>query len=153
MRKIVFLFFLINFSLFAQQETKKNNVNSNNSLVEKENSFSINTIESIPLAPGCENVTKSEQMSCFVQFLNLHIKKHFQYPEEAYNKRIQGRVYIEITINEEGVVDKIRTRGPNKILEDECKRIVSLLPKFTPGFQDEKPVNVKYTFPIGFKVK
>lgn len=153
MKKIIFLFCLVNFSLFAQEETQNTIITSNDSLIKNEIPVTLNNTESIPIAPGCENISKSEQIKCFIQFLNQHIIRNFQYPDKAYNKKIQGKVQIEIVINKEGIVDKINTRGPHKILEEECRRIVSLLPKFTPGFQNGKPVNVKYTFPIVFRIQ
>lgn len=147
---ITLLFLSIN--SFSQEEAKKTIIVSNDSLNGKEKEVTFKVIEDIPLAPGCEQVEKSKRMECFNLFLMEHIKRNFRYPEEARNKYIQGRVYIEITINNEGFVDKIRTRGPHKILEDEARRIMSLLPRFTPGYQNGKPISVKNTFPIVFKL-
>ena len=54
-------------------------------------------------------------------------------------------------IDKNGVVTNIKTRGPDKILEKEAIRIISLLPKMTPGMQRGKAVKVTYSLPINFK--
>jgi len=46
---------------------------------------------------------------------------------------IQGRVYVNFIISEGGSITDIRLHGPDKNLEKEAKRIISKLPKMTPG--------------------
>lgn len=55
-------------------------------------------------------------------------------------------------IDKTGTVTKIQSRGPDKILEAEAERIISLLPKMEPGKQRNKPVAVPYSIPINFKL-
>ncbi|MBT8252552.1 MAG: energy transducer TonB, partial [Bacteroidia bacterium] len=55
-------------------------------------------------------------------------------------------------INKQGLVSGIRTRGPDKLLEKEAARIVSLLPKMIPGKQRGKAVRVPYALPINFQL-
>ena len=81
-----------------------------------------------------------------------HIGSHFNYPEEALAKRISGRVSIMFTIDEEGNVGEIKTKGPSPILENEARRIISLLPKFHIGSQNGVPKKVPYSIPINFKL-
>ncbi len=107
-------------------------------------------IEDVPLFPGCENVKKSERRTCFQKMMNAHVVKHFKYPEIALDMEIKGRVFVIFVIDPDGRITKIRTRGPDKILEDEAQRIVSLLPKMTPGKQRGKPVSVPFSLPINF---
>lgn len=151
-KKIFLLIYFISISAFSQEvETQKKSQISNDSLNQNEKSVSFISLESIPIAPGCENISKSEQMNCFNQFLNQHIVKNFRFPEEALKKNIQGRVNVQIIIDKEGNVTNIKTGGiASPILKNEAKRIASLLPKFTPAYQNGKPVAVKYTFPLNF---
>lgn len=81
-----------------------------------------------------------------------HVVRHFRYPKEALNNNIQGRVLVQFIINKEGKVEKITTRGPHPLLEEEAFRIISRLPKMKPGMQKGKPVKVKYAIPINFKL-
>lgn len=43
-------------------------------------------------------------------------------------------------------------RGPDKLLEEEAARIISLLPRMTPGKQQGQVVQVPYSIPITFKL-
>ncbi|MFW2377777.1 MAG: energy transducer TonB, partial [Cellulophaga baltica] len=77
---------------------------------------------------------------------------NFKYPKEAQEKGIQGKVNLMFIIDETGNIAGLRMRGPDKILEDEAERIISLLPKMTPGKQDGKVVRVPFSIPITFKL-
>ena len=107
-------------------------------------------IEEVPVFPGCESVSKAEKKACFERKIQEHIKNNFQYPQLALNMGIHGRVGVMFTIDKDGSITKIKTRGPDKILEEEALRIVSALPKMKPGMQRNKPVQVTFSLPINF---
>ena len=111
------------------------------------------TLEKSPIWPGCENVEESYIRKCFQEQIQKHIARNFRYPEEAQLKGIQGRVFVLFVITREGYVDAIRTKGPDPILEAEARRIISLLPKITPGVVDGKRVRVPFSVPIIFKLQ
>ena len=110
-------------------------------------------IEDVPLFPGCERVPKSERRSCFQTQIQKHIAKNFRYPEIAQEMGIQGRVFVQFTIGKDGYISGIRTRGPDKNLEKEANRIISRLPRMTPGKQRGRPVRVPFSIPITFKLQ
>ena len=110
-------------------------------------------IEDVPLFPGCERVPKSERRSCFQTQIQKHIAKNFRYPEIAQEMGIQGRVFVQFTIGKDGSISGIRTRGPDKNLEKEANRIISILPRMTPGKQRGRPVRVPFSIPITFKLQ
>jgi len=110
-------------------------------------------IEDVPLFPGCERVAKSERRKCFQEQINKHIRKNFRYPDIAQEMGIQGRVYVNFIISKDGSITNIRMRGPDKNLEKEAKRIISKLPKMTPGKQRGRPVRVPFSIPISFRLQ
>ena len=110
-------------------------------------------IEDVPLYPGCERVPKSERRNCFQKEIQKHINKNFRYPEIAQEMGIQGRVFVQFTIQKDGSISGIRTRGPDKNLEKEANRIISKLPRMTPGKQRGRPVRVPFSIPITFKLQ
>ena len=110
-------------------------------------------IEDVPLFPGCERVPKSERRNCFQTQIQKHIAKNFRYPEIAQEMGIQGRVFVQFTIGKDGSISGIRTRGPDKNLEKEANRIISRLPRMTPGKQRGRPVRVPFSIPITFKLQ
>ncbi len=110
-------------------------------------------IEDVPLFPGCERVAKSKRRDCFQEKIQQHIRKNFRYPEIAQEMGIQGRVFVQFTISKDGSITGIRTRGPDKNLEKEADRIISKLPRMTPGKQRGRPVRVPFSVPITFKLQ
>lgn len=108
-------------------------------------------IEKVPVFPGCKG-NNEELKACFQEKMQEHLKKHFKYPEVASELGIYGKVFVLFQIDKTGTVTKIQSRGPDKILEAEAERIISLLPKMEPGKQRNKPVAVPYSIPINFKL-
>jgi protein TonB len=109
-------------------------------------------IERIPVFPGCKG--NNEQLkACFQQKMNEHLQKNFKYPEVAEELGITGRVFVFFLIDKNGNITKIKSRGPDKSLETEAERIISILPKMIPGKQRDRNVGVPYSIPINFKLQ
>ena len=109
-------------------------------------------VESVPIFPGCKG-NRAQLKKCFNDMVLLHVRKTFKYPNRAQEMGIQGKVYVMFVVDTEGCISKIRTRGPDIVLEAEAKRIINALPKMTAGRQRDKPVNVPYAIPITFKLE
>lgn len=107
-------------------------------------------VESVPIYPGCKG-SNAELKACFETNVLEHIKNNFKYPDAALELGIYGRVHVVFVVDKHGNVADIQTRGPAQILEKEAERIISKLPKMTPGKQRNRPVNVKFAVPINFK--
>ena len=110
-------------------------------------------IEDVPIFPGCESVAKSQRRACFQEQMNKYIRRNFRYPEIAQEMGIQGRVYVNFIIAKDGSITNIRMRGPDKNLENEAQRIISRLPKMTPGKQRGRAVRVPFSIPITFRLQ
>lgn len=108
-------------------------------------------IEDVPIFPGCEGLRKNKAKECFQEKMQAHVLKHFNYPQSALELGIQGRVSVVFVIDNKGYTTNIRSRGPDRILEEEAERIIGKLPKMKPGKQRGKPVKVAYAVPIFFK--
>ena len=109
-------------------------------------------VEKVPVFPGCKGRTNDELRDCFEEKIIAHVSKNFKFPELAMELGINGKVYVMFAIDQNGYVTGIRTRGPDKVLEKEAERIISLLPKMEPARQRDKPVKVPYSIPIHFKL-
>ncbi|MEM8999669.1 MAG: energy transducer TonB [Bacteroidota bacterium] len=107
-------------------------------------------IEDAPIFPGCENV--KDKKACFQEMMLKHIRRNFKYPEIAQEMGLQGRVNIVFTIQKNGSIGEIKMRGPHESLETEAARIISKLPKMTPGKQRGNAVKVPFSIPITFKL-
>ena len=56
-------------------------------------------------------------------------------------------------IDKTGAITDVMARAPHNRLRDEAIRVVKSLPHMTPGKQRGRPVGVKYSLPIAFKVE
>lgn len=111
-----------------------------------------NEVEHPPLPESCKNVPRPEAEACFKKALKTHIREHFQYPPEAFASEIQGRVIVDFEIDRGGRVANIQAKGAHALLEEEARRIISLLPPMNPGRHQGQPVAVKLSVPIPFKL-
>ncbi len=109
-------------------------------------------IERVPRFPGCKG-NNAQLKACFQQKMQEHLQKNFRYPNAAAELNIQGRVFVFFLIDKNGTVTKIKSRGPDQLLETEAERIISLLPQMEPGKQRNRPVGVPYSIPINFKLQ
>ena len=76
------------------------------------------------------------------------------YPEIAKENGVQGRVTLQFTIDTDGSIKNVKVlRGVDSSLDKEAVRVVSSSPKWKPGMQRNKPVRVKYTFPVVFQLR
>ena len=76
------------------------------------------------------------------------------YPEIAKENGVQGRVMISFTIKADGSVANVRvTRSLDPALDKEAVRVVSSSPKWTPGKQRDRAVNVTYSLPVIFQLR
>lgn len=82
------------------------------------------------------------------------IENSIQYPEGARKKGVEGRVIVQFFVDEKGkVIEPQVLKSVEPSLNKEALRIVSMLPTWKPGTWKGKPVKVKYTMPVLFKLE
>ncbi|PKP46324.1 MAG: energy transducer TonB [Bacteroidetes bacterium HGW-Bacteroidetes-12] len=106
---------------------------------EKEDIFIL--VEQMPEFPGGQ-----EAMFKF-------LAKNIIYPKEAKEKGIEGKVYVNFTVNEDGSIGNVKViRGVHPLLNNEAVRVIESFPKWTPGKQKGELVRVSYNLPITFRM-
>lgn len=97
-------------------------------------------VEQKPEFPGGRN--------CLINFINDTRK----YPSEAYEQGIEGRVTCSFIVNEDGKVSHIQVlRGVEPSLNQEAIRIVSEMPKWSPGKIADQAVPTRVVCCIPFR--
>jgi len=82
-----------------------------------------------------------------------YLRKNIKYPSICREQGIQGRVLIQFIVNKDGsIVDPEVVKGVNPYLDKEALRVISTMPSWKPGSQRGKPVRVKFTVPVNFKL-
>jgi protein TonB len=100
------------------------------------------TVEKHPVFPGGEGA------------LLKWISDNMVYPTIAAENGISGRVTCQFVVNVDGSVTDVEVvRGRDQYLDKEAIRVLKMLPKFTPGEQRGKPVRVRYSVPVNFKLQ
>ena len=81
--------------------------------------------------------------------------QNVRYPDSCQAKGIQGRVRLKLIIRKDGSIsDKVEVvESPHPDLTAEARRVVSLMPKWTPAKQGGRAVNLYYTLPVMFRLK
>ncbi len=88
-----------------------------------------------------------------VQELFSFLSKTVKYPAEAEKAGTQGRVIATFVVRKDGSIsDAHIVKSVDPLLDAEALRVINAMPAWTPGSQSGKPVNVKYTVPITFRL-
>ena len=100
-------------------------------------------VESMPEFPGGQ------------QALFKYLAENVKYPVIAQENGIQGRVICQFVVNKDGsIVDVVAVRSSGEpSLDKEAIRVIKSMPKWKPGKQRGKPVRVKYTVPVNFRLQ
>ena len=81
------------------------------------------------------------------------LSQNIQYPKEAVDGKIEGRVMISFVIEKDGSVSNAKVfRGIDESLDNEALRVVNAMPNWKPGMQDGQPARARFTIPVSFKL-
>lgn len=99
-------------------------------------------VEQMPSFPG--------GMGALMSWLGQNIK----YPVIAAENGVQGRVIVQFVVEKDGSITDVKVaKSVDPSLDKEAARVVSSMPKWTPGKQNGSAVRVKYTVPVTFKLQ
>ena len=110
---------------------------------EEEEEVIFMVVETMPEFPGGQ------------QALFKYLAENVKYPVIAQENGIQGRVICQFVVNKDGsIVDVVAVRSSGEpSLDKEAIRVIKSMPKWKPGKQRGKPVRVKYTVPVNFRLQ
>ena len=110
---------------------------------EEEEDVIFQVVESMPEFPGGQPA------------LFKYLAENVKYPVIAQENGIQGRVICQFVVNKDGsIVDVVAVRSSGEAsLDKEAIRVIKSMPKWKPGKQRGKPVRVKYTVPVNFRLQ
>lgn len=88
-------------------------------------------------------------INAMMNFLQMNLK----YPTDCKNAGIDGKVILRFVVNEDGSLTNMEPmQSPDERLTAEAKRVVSLMPKWTPARDKGKIVKMRYSLPITFRL-
>ncbi len=88
-------------------------------------------------------------LNAFYEF----ISEVLNYPEEARQNKVQGKVFVQFVVDEEGNVTNVKAvKGIGFGCDEEAERAVKNSQKWKPGRQHGKAVKVRMILPITFSL-
>lgn len=81
------------------------------------------------------------------------LTRNLRYPPTAQNQKIQGKVVAEFIVNKDGSVTDVRVvQSLNAACDREALRVLSMMPRWTPGIENDQPCRTKVCIPIIFRL-
>jgi TonB family protein len=98
-------------------------------------------VDEMPQFPG--------GMAGMMQYLSSNLR----YPQDAREAGTQGRVIVSFIVEKDGSISNAKVaKSTYSSLDEEALRVVSAMPKWTPGKQNGEAVRVKYSVPVSFRL-
>jgi protein TonB len=96
-----------------------------------------------------------EEMPDFVggpSALAKYLQRHLRYPASALRESVSGKVFVAFTVNTDGSIKDVEIlKGLGYGTDEEATRVISAMPAWKPGRQNNHAVPVRYTLPITFR--
>ena len=109
--------------------------------VDPENPLNFHVVEDLPQFPGGA-----------VEFMKW-LTKNLKYPPSAQQRKVQGRVLAQFTVNKDGsITDLELVEKLDPQCDREALRVLRMMPKWKAGIQDAKPCRTRVCIPIVFKL-
>ena len=127
-----------------------------NTFKEDDSFLNLPGIEAPPIEIAEDSFTVVEKMPTYpggYQALYKYIGKKIRYPSQARKMGVEGKVFINFTVDKDGSITSIKVlRGIGSGCDEEAIRVITKMPKWKPGKQRGKSVKVSMTLPITFKL-
>lgn len=104
--------------------------------------------------PDDITVTFAEQMPEFNGDLMAYLSENIVYPSMAEENNIEAKVITQFIVEIDGSISNVEIiKKMGWGFDEEALRVVKAMPNWKPGKQNRKPVRVRYTLPVSFKLK
>jgi periplasmic protein TonB len=88
-------------------------------------------------------------LKAFYEFVGKNIK----YPDLARRLDIEGRVTVQFIVEKDGSLTDIKVlKGIGGGCDEEALRVIGMAPRWHPGLQSRRPVRVRMSLPLVFRL-
>ena len=88
-----------------------------------------------------------------MQGLFEYMQNNVNYPKEAKNQKIEGRVIVSFIVEKDGSISDVHPlTAVHPLLDKEAIRLVNEMPRWKPGTEKGKAVRVSFALPVSFKL-
>jgi TonB family protein len=79
------------------------------------------------------------------------LRNNIRYPAAMRQANVEGKVFVQFLVETDGTLDNIKAiNDPGYGSGEEAERVMASSPKWTPAYQNGKPIKTMYTIPINF---
>ena len=115
--------------------------------------------DEMPLFEGCNmsSTDYSEKRECSDHALLTYLYKNLKYPDEAKDAGVEGRVYVQFVVTDEGIIGKRRLvkdigAGCGDAALAVLDKMIAEDVRWTPAIKDDRKVNILFTLPVTYKL-
>lgn len=119
-------------------------------------------VDSAPSAPVKEDEKTYEMFDIQIapsfpggmEAMYKYLSKKLKYPKTAKKRKIQGQVIVTFVVGKDGTISDVTIK---KDIGEGCgeaaRKVVQLMPRWSPGSANGNLVKVRYTLPLLFKLE
>ncbi len=102
----------------------------------------------------CNELSSEEERSnCGLKAMYNYLAQTIKYPANAQRVNMSGKVFVKFIIEKDGTIGEVKLLNVLcESLENEALWVIKNMPKWSPGYQDDKLVRVYYNMPIILKL-
>lgn len=87
------------------------------------------------------------------EMMSKWMQENLTYPEISMENGDQGKVYLKFVVEKDGSITNVEIiKGVTRDLDNEAKRLIRNMPKWTPGETKGIKVRSSFTMPINFEL-
>jgi protein TonB len=88
-----------------------------------------------------------------LQAFFTYIQKNLKYPEQARQMGIEGKVFVEFVVDDNGAITEVKAlKGIGAGCDEEAVRVLQNAAAWNPGRLNGNPVKVRMILPITYKL-
>lgn len=123
---------------------------------EEPKEFTPFSVDNLPMFDACKGLSRAAQKECFDEQMAKAITKHLIYPESDLENGRQGVALVEFVIDEKGMITNVKALDNNRAtaaMQKAAEKAVKRVPRLIPAMHGKTPVRIKYSIPVGFRMK
>lgn len=150
--------------LVVAEEEELEDVLQNDEPVETDMSGDMSALEEeeetlVPPEPQDDDVVSFRVVEDVPQFpggaieLMKFLQRNLKYPPAVQERKIQGKVVAEFIVNKDGSLTDVKVaKSLHPLCDREVLRVLRMMPRWTPGIQNDQPCRTKVCIPVVFKL-
>lgn len=153
---------IVSMAVFSCQK-QEGNAASDSEVKDSSAPVSFTEVDQMPLFDQCDgNASRKEQANCFQNTLMQQVQENFEYPELAKDKELEGRIYIQFIIDENGQAGGAEIRASRfpedadasavQRSEEAALSVIKSLSPIKPAEKAGQIVPLEFTIPIQMKL-